>query len=155
MFRVTQGFPFFRISSAHFVVGEGYSEAIHGHNFAIEVEVFGEQDDKLMVVDFFKLRPLVEEIIGEWDHHTLLPGENPNIEIEEKGDEIWIRFAGKEYLLPKVDVRILPTPNITVEELARLLTVRLAEHLSQNNVKRIRCSVSEYMGQGASYELEL
>lgn len=155
MFRVTQGFPFFKISSAHFVVGEGYSEAIHGHNFAIEVEVFGEQNEELMVVDFFKLRPLVEEIIGEWDHRTLIPGENPNIELEEQGDELWIRFAGKEYALPKVDVCILPTPNITVEELARLLTVRLAKHLTQKNVKRIRCSVSEYLGQGASFELDI
>jgi len=151
---VTQRFPFFSISAAHFVVGEGYSEAIHGHNFAIEVEVFGEQNEELMVVDFFKLRPLVEEILGEWDHRTLIPGANPNIEIEEKGDEVWIRFSGKEYALPKVDVCILPTPNITVEEMARILTVRVAERLTQKNIKRIRCSVFEYMGQGASFTLE-
>ena len=155
MYRVTQGFPFFRISSAHFVVGEGYSEAIHGHNFAIEIEVSGEQNEELMVVDFFKLRPIVEEILGEWDHRTLIPGENQNIVIKEKGQEVWIWFAGKEYMLPKEDVVILPTPNITVEELARLLAVRLANRLSQKNVKRIRCSVFEYTGQGASFTLEM
>lgn len=155
MFRVTQGFPFFRISSAHFVVGEGYSEAIHGHNFAIEIEVFGEQNEELMVVDFFKLRPLVEEILGAWDHRTLIPGENPNIKLEEKADEVWIRFSGKEYILPKVDVCILPTSNITIEELARLLTVHLANKIVQNNVTQIRCSVSEYMGQGASFTLTI
>lgn len=153
MFRIRQGFPLFKISSAHFVVGEGYSEAIHGHNFNIEVEIFGEQDDQLMVVDFFKLRPLVEGLLSEWDHHTLIPGKNPNIQLEEKNDGLWIRFAGKEYILPKEDVCILPTPNITVEELARLLTVRLAEQLPQNNINRIRCSVSEYIGQGASFEI--
>lgn len=155
MFRVTQGFPIFRISSAHFVVGEGYSEAVHGHNFAIEVEVFGEQNEELMVVDFFKLHPLVVNILAEWDHRTLIPGKNPNIKIEEKGDEVWIRFAGKEYALPKEDICILPTPNITVEELARLLAIRVTEQLTQPNIKRIRCSVSEYMGQGASFTLEL
>ena len=155
MFRVIQGFPLFRISSAHFVVGEDYSEAIHGHNFAIQVEVFGEQNEELMVVDFFKLQPCVEEILGEWDHRTLVPGENPNIEIEEKGDAVWIRFAGKEYALPKVDVCILPTPNITVEELARLLTIRLVKKLAQKNIKRVQCSVFEYMGQGASFMLEV
>lgn len=155
MFRVTQGFPFFRISSAHFVVGEGYSEAIHGHNFAIEVEVFGEQNEELMVIDFFKLSPIVKEVLGEWDHRTLIPGENPNIKIKEKEDEVWIRFSGKEYVLPKVDVCILPTTNITIEELARLLAVRLAKRIAQKNVNQIRCSVSEYLGQGASFTLEI
>ena len=95
------------------------------------------------------------DILEEWDHRTLIPGKNPNIKLEEIGEDICIRFAGKEYMLPKADVCILPTPNITVEELARLLTTRIAKNLSQRNIKRIKCSVSEYEGQGASFELKL
>ena len=155
MFRVIQGIPYFSISSAHFVVGEGYSEAIHGHNFGIDVEIFGEQNTEFMVVDFFQLRPIVEDILAEWDHRTLIPGANPNIALEENGDDLWIRFDGKEYSLPLEDICILPTPNITVEELARLLTHRLAKKFTNSNIKRIQCSVFEYIGQGASFNLEI
>ncbi|MFX0065879.1 MAG: 6-pyruvoyl tetrahydropterin synthase family protein [Candidatus Hermodarchaeota archaeon] len=141
-------------SAAHFVVGEDYAETIHGHNFPIEVELYGHLDDKAMVVDFLELQPIIEEAIEEWDHKILLPGRALEITFE-KENLMWT-YRGKKYSLPKSDVVILPVDNVTVEELARLFNEKLAVSLRKiPNLKLLRTKLGEYEWQMASHTIEL
>jgi len=60
-------------SSAHQLKGyRGKCEAVHGHNWKVEVEVEGERlNDIGLLIDFSELKRIVREIIGPMDHVLL------------------------------------------------------------------------------------
>ena len=62
-----------KFSSAHNLRGyQGKCEALHGHNWNVEVEVSAlEVDDTGMVLDFTELKRILNEIVGELDHKYL------------------------------------------------------------------------------------
>jgi len=157
-FSIEQNELQYQISVAHFVVGKEYSEAIHGHNMGVRVSVIGGLDPKTrMVVDFLKLTPIVERILDQWDHRTLIPSKSPEFSpIQRRGQIEWTH-RGKSYSIPAKDIVLLPVENATVEELARLLTDEIANGLLQldevkraGNIEEITVTVSEYPWQSAS-----
>lgn len=60
-------------SSAHRLRGyKGKCEALHGHNWKVEVFVQSQTLDKIgMVVDFHKLKALLKSILSKLDHKFL------------------------------------------------------------------------------------
>ncbi|MFX0117060.1 MAG: 6-pyruvoyl tetrahydropterin synthase family protein, partial [Candidatus Hodarchaeota archaeon] len=121
-FSIEQNELRYQISVAHFVVGKDYSEAIHGHNMGVSIAVVGSLDPRTkMVIDFLKLHPVVEKILDQWDHRTLIPSESPEFSPNDNNGQIEWTHRGKFYSIPANDVVLLPIENVTVEELARLL----------------------------------
>ena len=61
-------------SSAHQLKGyEGKCEEIHGHNWKVEIEVEGNELDKVgMLIDFKELKNILKGVIDELDHKTRL-----------------------------------------------------------------------------------
>ncbi|WP_182188205.1 6-carboxytetrahydropterin synthase QueD [Pectinatus frisingensis] len=59
--------------AAHRIVGyPGKCDNLHGHNWIVEVVVYGNKLDKLgMLVDFKKLKKALREVIDCLDHHYL------------------------------------------------------------------------------------
>ena len=151
-YRLIQGGLSFKFASAHFVLGNTGCERLHGHNYLVEVQVFGEQDeDKNLVIDFLELKPFVRNFVEELDHRILLPSENPHLTIVKKGEEYLVEFLPKKkkYIFPVVDVCLLPIKNTTVEEFARLLTTKMKPLFSKySNIESIDVGVFEYKGQG-------
>ncbi|NHJ46819.1 MAG: 6-carboxytetrahydropterin synthase [Asgard group archaeon] len=151
-YRLIQGELSFKFASAHFVLGETGCERLHGHNYLVEVQVFGEQDEtKNLVIDFLELKPFVRGFVEELDHKILLPADNKNLTIDEKDNEYIVDFVpkNKHYIFPKGDVLILPIKNTTVEEFARLLADKLKPLFNQHkNIDAIEVGVFEYKGQG-------
>ena len=77
-----------RFASAHFLNGyEGKCEALHGHNWKVEVEVQGEKLDKIgLLMDFKQLKELLQNILKDLDHcllneHDAFKDSNPSSEI--------------------------------------------------------------------------
>ncbi|RLD18441.1 MAG: 6-carboxytetrahydropterin synthase QueD [Caldiserica bacterium] len=70
MYRVVVSGSF---SSAHYLRGyKGKCEKLHGHNWKIEVEVEGEElDKKGLLIDFKKLKKILNNILNELDHRNL------------------------------------------------------------------------------------
>jgi len=66
-----------KFSAAHSIPGHQKCGKIHGHNFRVEVEILGEVKENGMVMDFFDLKKIVNEVVAKFDH-TLL---NEQIEI--------------------------------------------------------------------------
>lgn len=62
-----------RFSAAHHLRNyQGPCARLHGHNYRVEITVWGEGlDDRGMLVDFGALKALCDEILGELDHRCL------------------------------------------------------------------------------------
>jgi len=62
-----------KFSAAHRLLGyRGPCEALHGHNFKVEVVIRANKLDKLgMVIDFKKIKKILERIIDPYDHVVL------------------------------------------------------------------------------------
>lgn len=151
-YRLIQGELSFKFAAAHFVLGETGCERLHGHNYLVEVQIYGEQDEtKNLVVDFLELKPFVRQFIEELDHKILLPKNNLNLSVKKEDNEYLVDFIPKEkhYVFPESDVVLLPIKNTTVEEFARLLAEKLKPLFKKyTNIETIEVGVFEYKGQG-------
>jgi len=151
-YRLVQGGLSFKFSAAHFVLGNTGCEKLHGHNFLVEVQIFGEQAEEVdLVIDFLELKPFVRKFLEELDHRLLLPQYHPELEITQRENELFITFLPKkkQYVFPISDVCLLPIRNTTVEELARLLCEKLLPLFeSHANIEALEIGVFEYKGQG-------
>ena len=144
-------------SSAHFVIGENFFEPLHGHNYKLQINVYGQQGQDNMVINFLSIKKILAPLIDLLDHRVLIATENKHIEILEKGEQVIINIPrlNKEYEFPRTDVALLPIENTTVEEMSHHFVNELVknEELKQDNIERITVTVNEYEGQGVTVEL--
>ncbi len=135
-------------SAAHFVMGSEYCESLHGHNYAVEIEIFGELNELGMLVDFRDVKKQARSLCKTLDHRVLLPAKSDIISVEEKGESIEVYVKGKRYCFPIEDCIILPFIATTAELLAKYL----AEHLKFPEGCRAKVCVSESVGSKGCYE---
>jgi len=153
----------FKFSCCHFtLLGPSEAERLHGHNYYVSVIVgLRELDPALgMAFDFNEVKPLVRRLTDAWDERVLLPGRSPYLNVETKESSVTVTFGKKRYEFPREDVLILPTVNMTSEELARLLAENLAAQLKanpklQSRLESITVGVEETRGQSVYCELKL
>lgn len=114
---------YFNFGSAHFLIfADGSREQLHGHNYQVQVEVEGDVVEGDLVIDFIPFKPLVRRLCDALDHVTLLPRDNPYLEVQEHEDRVEARHRdGSYFCFPRADVLVLPLPNTSTEMLARLL----------------------------------
>ncbi|MBN1330590.1 MAG: 6-carboxytetrahydropterin synthase [Candidatus Heimdallarchaeota archaeon] len=157
-YRLIQGNLSFKFAAAHFVLGETGCERLHGHNYLVEIQVFGEQNpEKDLLIDFLELKPFVGQFIEEFDHRILLPMENSNLLIREENNELFVTFTpkNKRYIFPRSDVCLIPIKNTTVEEFARLFSEKVQSLFkTYSNIEAIEVGVFEYKGQGCWKRIE-
>jgi 6-pyruvoyl tetrahydropterin synthase/QueD family protein len=145
-------------SAAHFISFAGKCERLHGHNYAVSVELEGDLTAEAWVFDFVALKRVVRRLCDSLDHHFLLPEESEDIEIRQDDGEWEIRFKDRRYVFPDADVLTLPVDNITAERLAEYLCGQLVEALGEHDVSRlisVTVGVEEAPGQTAFYQHRL
>lgn len=146
-------------SSAHFITFNGnICERLHGHNYRCKCRVIGELDENGYVIDFIALRDTLQKIVGELDHHVLLPTEHPTISLAEEGDEVIARFESKRWVFPKEDCVLMPIANTTAELMAMWIGGQLIDRLdskAKSTLEKVIVSVDENHGQWASAELSV
>jgi 6-pyruvoyltetrahydropterin/6-carboxytetrahydropterin synthase len=139
-----------KFSAAHMATFGGEMEPLHGHNYAVSIEVAGALTDDAWVVDFGLLKRLGRAVCDELDHKFLLQRESRVVEIDE-GDTNWkLRFAGRGFVFPKSDVLALPIDNTTAERLAEYIAERMTAGLREAgaaNITSITVGVEEAPGQ--------
>lgn len=163
MTRINVYGPDLRFAAAHFATfggqrGRPRSEPLHGHNYAVAVQLQGDLTPDSWVFDFVALRRLVTSLCQELDHAFLLPTENPRLRIERSGGQVHIAFGDRRYVIPETDVRALPIDNSTAERLAEWLAGRLAGELRARgaaNLSSLTVTVEEAPGQSASFAVTL
>lgn len=139
-----------KFSSAHMATFGGEMEPLHGHNYAVTVEVTGSLTGDAWVVDFGLLKRLGREICDELDHKFLLQRESAVLEIDEGISNWKVRFGDRGFVFPKGDVLALPIDNTTAERLAEYFVTRLRAGLAStgaSNITEIAVGVEEAPGQ--------
>lgn len=141
-------------SAAHFISFVGKCERLHGHNYAVSVELEGDLTEDAYVFDFVVLKRIVRQICDSLDHHFLLPQQSEELDVRQSDGEWKIQFEGRRYVLPDADVLSLPVDNITAERLAEYICDQLLEALHEyetSNLISIAVGVEEAPGQTAFY----
>ena len=138
-------------SAAHFITYNGnVCEPLHGHNYRVTAEIEGALDENQYVVDFIALRDTLRSILGQLDHHMLLPTNHPLIQVAPSEREVEVRFEERRWVFPKGDCILLDVPNTTAEMLARTIGNELIEKLelgTKVEFRRITVGVDENHGQ--------
>src|SRR5438093_11000759 len=121
-------------SAAHFITfGGNICERLHGHNYAVAVEVDGPLDENQYVIDFIALRDELKSITDALDHHVLLPTSHSLIRVTAGDHEVEAVFTpdGRRWVFPRADCVLLPVSNTTAELLANYLGQRLMVALTR------------------------
>ncbi|MCS7276402.1 MAG: 6-carboxytetrahydropterin synthase [Dehalococcoidia bacterium] len=143
-------------AAAHFATFAGQAEPLHGHNYAVSVEVEGDLTADAWVLDFGELKAVAAALCRRLDHRFILPTRNPRLQVRETHDGYEVRFGQRLYLFPGEDVVALPVENSTAECLARYLAEEMARELQARghvHLRMLRVEVEEGPGQSASYTM--
>jgi 6-pyruvoyltetrahydropterin/6-carboxytetrahydropterin synthase len=127
---------YFNFASAHFLVfADGAREELHGHNYQVRVRFTGAIGPDDMLLDFFRLKPIVKAACDTLDHRTLLPTECERLDVREVDEHVEATYSRPDggqdrFLFPARDVVLLPLRNTSTE--------RLAEHLARHILEAVR-----------------
>ena len=140
-----------KFAAAHFATFAGQCEPLHGHNYAVTIEVTGALTDAdSWVADFGLLKSLGKAICDELDHKFLLQRDSRVLTIDEGMSNWKVRFLERGWVFPKSDVIALPIDNTTAERLAEYFIDRLRDDLraaGASNLTAITVGVEEAPGQ--------
>jgi 6-pyruvoyltetrahydropterin/6-carboxytetrahydropterin synthase len=138
-----------KFSACHFIPGHDKCGRLHGHAYIIRMVLHGEKGERAMVMDFVPLKKALRDIADELDHHILLPGNCPRIQMEV-GEEVVVKAEGKRYVFPADDVIILDAEESSAEEIARVILEMVMQKVQfPKNVSSIEIGVDEELGQSA------
>jgi len=149
-YRVTVERNKLKFAAAHFATFEGKCEPLHGHNYAVTIEVSGSLAEDSWVCDFSALKSMGKAICDELDHKFLLQRDSRALQIDEGMSNWKVRFLEKGYVFPKPDVVPLPIDNTTAERLAEWFVTRVRAGLQArgaSNLTSITVGVEEAPGQ--------
>lgn len=115
-------------SAAHFLMGFGKCERLHGHNYQVLLKITAEfHSNQEAIIDFSLLKRKVSEIVSKLDHRILLAKRHPRMDILLENKQVTVRTDEHRYTFPKSDVVLLPILATTCELLACYLLDKIKE----------------------------
>lgn len=121
-------------NAAHFITFNNTCENIHGHNFHVKLEAFGDNTGDAFVIDFVMLNKLAAEICLELHDGVLVPTQSQEVDVEQRDDGlIEIRSYDRHFILSAASCILLPIPNTTAEMLAWYVSERLLDVLKERD----------------------
>lgn len=142
-------------AAAHCIPYHQKCERLHGHHYALHLEVEGEVDANGFVIDFSPTKRALREIAGTLDHRVLVPTVQGRVthEVDEEKGVVVMQAAGKRYVFPREDCAFVPVPTTTAEHIASYVLGLVLERIPMPpNVHSFRVGVDEGYGQGAWQE---
>jgi len=141
------------------VFPDGTKEALHGHNYQVELTLELKDDSFKGMISFGKLKEILKKISNQWDEKVLIATENPFYkEAKKTKKELEFSLCDKRYVLPLDEVELLPVENIASENLAQHFLSLFVKGFGERELKKvvdwIRIRVDESPGQGSSAELD-
>jgi 6-pyruvoyltetrahydropterin/6-carboxytetrahydropterin synthase len=139
-----------KFAAAHMATYGGQMEPLHGHNYAVTIEVAGTLTEDSWVIDFGALKSAGRAICDELDHKFLLQRESPLLEVDEGVSNWKVRLGERGFVFPKADVLPLPIDNTTAERIAEYFIARLKADLGLDgvtNLTSITVGIEEAPGQ--------
>lgn len=139
-----------KFAAAHMATFADAIEALHGHNYAVSIEVEGGLQAEGWVADFGVLKRIGREICDRLDHHFLLQAASDRVITRHDGAAWELCFQDKRYAFPAEDVLALPIANSTAELIAEWFWSEVLAGLrgaGVAHVQRITIGVEEAPGQ--------
>ena len=147
-----------RFAAAHFTTSGGECEPLHGHNYAVTVEIAGSLTPDSWVIDFSAAKALVRGLCKELDHKFLVPAASTEVTATRSGGELELKWGERRYVMPEADAVSLDVDNTTAERLAEWFAGRIAAALRSRgagNVTSVSVGVEEMPGQAGWFTLGL
>jgi 6-pyruvoyl-tetrahydropterin synthase len=136
----------FRFSAAHTGLHDGLFETMHGHTYIPTLTLCGPLDSAGMVADFRVVRSALRDAIAPLRSRILVAGHAGDAAPGREGDSVRLTDGVKTYVLPAVDVAVLPTTNTTTEQIAAQLLAHVAQALADSGVRRAVLELAESPG---------
>lgn len=134
-------------NAAHFITFNNSCENLHGHNFHVRIQAWGDNNSDAFVIDFVQLNRLAAGICQQLHDKILLPGSSNEVSISDKEGQIEVSSYGKHFSLPVENCLILPITNSTAEMLAwyimESLLPLLEERSALRHVEHLEIAVEE------------
>ena len=143
-----------KFAAAHMATFGGDCEPLHGHNYAVRIEVEGDLTEDAWLVDFGLLKRLGGDLCAELDHKFLLQTRGTFLRIQRFEGAYEIGAGPRVYRFPEEDVFELPADNSTAERIAEYLWEQLRERVSAIaglHLARLAVEVEEAPGQSALF----
>jgi len=141
-----------RFSACHIIPHHKKCGRLHGHSYAVHVEIQGEAGEHSgFIMDFGIVKKRVREMASALDHKFMLPVNHPSISISDTGDgSIEMDAGGKRYVLPVEDIIMLDLGFTTAEHLAEYFLEEICSILrDRKGLESVKVGVDEGPGQGA------
>ncbi len=165
MFSILNSRQKLHFSAAHMTIfQDGSKEALHGHNYQVTYELFQSESNFKLFLDFSIPKEIAQRACEELDEKILIAKNNPFQKVLEKDAEIEIQIDKKRYVFPKDEVVVMDTDNIISENIATFVFSKIRDGLQSKlsakkeilaTLKKLKVTVWESVGQGASYEGDL
>lgn len=144
-----------KFASSHMTVfPDGTKEALHGHHYQPTVRVRFKDASFKKMMPFAEIKSAMKKIAALWDEKVLIATENPFFKMTATSKaSLEFSLCKKHYVLPKDEVVLLKTDNITCETLAESYFEFLEMELDlfkNSNILSIEVNIEESPGQGAS-----
>jgi len=134
-------------NAAHFITFDNSCENLHGHNFHVRIQVWGDNNKDAFVIDFVQLNRMAADICAKLNDRILLPGKSDEVTLQEREGQIEVTSYDKHFSLPVENCLILPLANTTAEMLAwhimETLLPRLEERSALGQVDNMEIAVEE------------
>jgi len=140
-----------RFDAAHVIPHHPKCGRLHGHTYALHVEVHGDVDPATgFVMDFGEVKGVLRDIADRLDHRVLLQAKSRHFTATKKGTQVHFEIGLKRYVLPEEDVMMLPLEATTAEALAEHVADEILALVKfPPTAKRLDVGFDESYGKGA------
>ena len=143
---------YLNFSAGHFTIFSANArENLHGHNFQVRCAVTATVGPDGLAFDYVSLKRVMRELCDALDERVLLPECSPHLRLEYGEGTVTACLGGERIPFLARDCLPLPIRNVTIEELAALLLVRLRARpeFTAPTIRAMEVGVSSGSGQWA------
>jgi 6-pyruvoyltetrahydropterin/6-carboxytetrahydropterin synthase len=145
-----------RFSSAHVIPEYEKCGRLHGHTYALYVKLYGEPDNKGIILDFTIIKNQLKDIIKKIDHKIIIPKNSKFVKIIIDKNSLKMETLGKTYIFPKEDCIVLPIDSTSAEKLSLYILENFIKKIKKyKNITKIELGIDEGFGQGARILMDL
>lgn len=140
-------------SAAHFIPSIEKCSRLHGHDYAVDLELEGEPKEGILI-DYGVVKSAIRGLVDTFDHKVLLPESSSLTKVTCDHKECYVSYNMKQFRFPVTDVYMLERTITSSEMIADYLAERMREKLkSYKNLTHIKVCVYEGPGQCTCQEL--
>jgi 6-pyruvoyltetrahydropterin/6-carboxytetrahydropterin synthase len=149
-----------KFAAAHMTVfPDGSKEALHGHQYQPTLTIRVKDSSFKKMLAFSRFKQAMKKIALLWDEKVLLATENPHYRrLKQTKDSFEFELCKKRYVLPRDEIVLLKTDNVTCERLAHayfeFLKAELESLFADKNILSVSVYIEESPGQGAAFTYE-